>query len=59
MYRHVVIVEGVRMLFGRIGKGLRPDTSAELARRGARYGMFSSCCGGGLGVSTLIENLEV
>ena len=47
------------MLFGRIGKGLRPDTSAELARRGARYGMFSSCCGGGLGVSTLIENLEV
>lgn len=32
-------------------------TMKELARRGGRYGMFSSCCGGGLGVSTLIENL--
>lgn len=32
-------------------------TMKELARRGAKYGMFSSCCGGGLGVSTLIENL--
>ncbi|MCQ4638301.1 thiolase family protein [Anaerovorax odorimutans] len=30
----------------------------ELVRRGGRYGMFSSCCGGGLGVSTLIENLQ-
>lgn len=27
----------------------------ELQRRGGRYAMFSSCCGGGLGVSTLIE----
>lgn len=34
-------------------------TMKELARRGGKYGMFSSCCGGGLGVSTLIENLEV
>lgn len=32
-------------------------TMKELARRGARYGLFSSCCGGGLGVSTLIENM--
>lgn len=32
-------------------------TMKELARRGGKYGMFSSCCGGGLGVSTLIENL--
>lgn len=30
----------------------------ELARRGGRYGLFSSCCGGGLGVATLIENLR-
>ncbi len=30
----------------------------ELARRGARYGLFSSCCGGGQGVTTLIENLR-
>lgn len=32
-------------------------TMKELARRGGKYGMFSSCCGGGLGVSALIENL--
>ncbi len=30
----------------------------ELARRGARYALVSSCCGGGLGVTTLIENLQ-
>lgn len=33
-------------------------TMKELQRRGTRYGMFSSCCGGGLGVSTLIENIS-
>ena len=32
-------------------------TMKELIRRGGKYGMFSSCCGGGLGVSTLIENI--
>lgn len=31
----------------------------ELERRGARYAMITSCCGGGLGVSTIIENLRV
>lgn len=30
----------------------------ELIRRGGRYGFFSSCCGGGLGVVSLIENLR-
>jgi acetyl-CoA acetyltransferase family protein len=30
----------------------------ELIRRGGRYGFFSSCCGGGLGVATVIENLR-
>lgn len=30
----------------------------ELERRGGRYGIFSSCCGGGQGVSVLIENLR-
>lgn len=30
----------------------------ELERTGGRYGIFSSCCGGGHGVSTLIENLR-
>ncbi len=28
----------------------------ELIRRGGRYAAFSSCCGGGLGVVTLIKN---
>ena len=30
----------------------------ELERRGGRYGIFSSCCGGGQGTSTIIENLR-
>lgn len=30
----------------------------ELARGGGRYGLFSSCCGGGQGVTTIIENLR-
>lgn len=33
-------------------------TMKELERRGGRYGLFSSCCGGGHGVTTLIENLR-
>lgn len=33
-------------------------TMRELARRGGRYGLFTSCCGGGLGVTTIIENLR-
>jgi acetyl-CoA C-acetyltransferase len=28
-----------------------------LARTGGKYGVFSSCCGGGIGVATIIENL--
>lgn len=30
----------------------------ELERQGGRYGIFSSCCGGGHGVSAIIENLR-
>lgn len=30
----------------------------ELERNGGKYGLFGACCGGGLGVSTLIENLR-
>ena len=30
----------------------------ELERRGGKYGLFSSCCGGGQGVTTVIENLR-
>ncbi|MGO8990359.1 MAG: thiolase family protein [bacterium] len=33
-------------------------TMKELIRKGGRYGFFSSCCGGGLGVATVIENLQ-
>jgi acetyl-CoA C-acetyltransferase len=29
----------------------------ELARRGGRYGLFSTCCGGGQGVAAIFENL--
>lgn len=34
-------------------------TMKELARRKERYGLFSSCCGGGLGVVTVIENVRL
>ncbi len=30
----------------------------DMIRKGGRYGFFSSCCGGGLGVATVIENLQ-
>lgn len=30
----------------------------ELIRTGGRYGLFSSCCGGGHGTTTIIENLK-
>jgi acetyl-CoA acetyltransferase family protein len=33
-------------------------TMRQLIRTGGRYGFFSSCCGGGLGVATVIENLQ-
>jgi acetyl-CoA C-acetyltransferase len=33
-------------------------TMKELERCGGKYGFFSSCCGGGHGVSTLNENLR-
>jgi acetyl-CoA C-acetyltransferase len=33
-------------------------TMKELIRRGGKYGCFSSCCGGGLGVAIIIENLQ-
>ncbi len=33
-------------------------TMRHLIRKGGRYGFFSSCCGGGLGVATVIENMQ-
>ena len=32
-------------------------TMRQLTRTGGKYGLFSSCCGGGIGVSTLIERI--
>ncbi len=34
-------------------------TMRQLQKTGGKYGCFSSCCGGGLGVGTVIENLMV
>ncbi|MBU2643960.1 thiolase family protein [bacterium] len=31
----------------------------DMIRKGGRYGVFGSCCGGGLGVATVIENLQL
>ena len=44
---------------GASGARLCMFTMKELIRRGGKYGCFSSCCGGGLGVATVIENLQV
>ena len=43
---------------GASGARLCLFTMKELIRRGGQYGCFSSCCGGGLGVATVIENLQ-
>lgn len=40
---------------GASGGRIAMFTIDELNRREGKYGLFSSCCGGGLGVSTLIE----
>lgn len=40
---------------GASGARIATFAMKELARREGKYAMFSSCCGGGLGVSTLIE----
>jgi acetyl-CoA C-acetyltransferase len=34
-------------------------TMRQLMKTGGKYGCFSSCCGGGLGVGTVVENLMV
>ncbi|MBO4412283.1 MAG: thiolase family protein [Lachnospiraceae bacterium] len=43
---------------GASGPRIAMFTMRELERRGGRYGLFTSCCGGGLGVTTIIENLR-
>ncbi|PKN66242.1 MAG: acetyl-CoA C-acyltransferase [Deltaproteobacteria bacterium HGW-Deltaproteobacteria-12] len=44
---------------GASGARLCIFTMKELIRRGGRYGCFSTCCGGGLGVAAVIENLQI
>ena len=36
----------------------RSEAVRDMIRKGGRYGVFGSCCGGGLGVATVIENLQ-
>jgi acetyl-CoA C-acetyltransferase len=43
---------------GASGSRICMFTMRELIRKGGKYGFFSSCCGGGLGVATVIENLQ-
>jgi acetyl-CoA C-acetyltransferase len=43
---------------GASGARIGMFTMRELIRRGGKYGIFGSCCGGGLGVATVIENLQ-
>ncbi|MBU1195717.1 MAG: thiolase family protein [Proteobacteria bacterium] len=43
---------------GASGARIGMFTMRGLIRTGGRYGFFSSCCGGGLGVATVIENLQ-
>ena len=43
---------------GASGPRVAMFTMRELERRGGRYGLFTSCCGGGLGVTAIIENLR-
>ena len=44
---------------GASGARIAIFTMKQLERSGARYGVFGSCCGGGLGVSALVENLRL
>lgn len=44
---------------GASGARVAMFTMRELIRRGGKYGIFGSCCGGGLGVCTVVENLKV
>lgn len=43
---------------GASGARIGMFTMRGLIRNKGRYGFFSSCCGGGLGVATVIENLQ-
>jgi acetyl-CoA C-acetyltransferase len=42
---------------GATGGVLITKAAHELVRTGARYGLVTMCCGGGLGTATLLERL--
>ncbi|MGZ3640271.1 MAG: hypothetical protein ACXVCX_20765, partial [Ktedonobacterales bacterium] len=42
---------------GASGARLMVTLLHELERRGARYGLETMCCGGGLGTATIIERM--
>ena len=44
---------------GASGARIAIFTMRELQKKGGKYGCFSSCCGGGLGVGVVLENLMV
>ncbi|MFA6264120.1 MAG: thiolase family protein [Pseudolabrys sp.] len=44
---------------GSTGARLMTVLLRELERRGARFGLQSMCCGGGIGTATIVENLRV
>ena len=43
---------------GSTGARLMTALLGELERRGARYGLLSMCCGGGIGTATVLERLD-
>lgn len=43
---------------GASGARICLHTMLELIEKGGKYGFFSSCCGGGLGTVSVLENLR-
>ena len=43
---------------GASGGRIAMFTMKQLEKTGGKYGIFSSCCGGGHGTTTIIENLR-
>ena len=43
---------------GSTGARLMTTLLCELERRGGRYGLQSMCCGGGIGIATIVERLD-
>ena len=43
---------------GSTGARLMTTMIAELERRGGRYGLQAMCCGGGIGIATIVERID-